>query len=484
MQTTDKYQSPLSERYASKEMQYIFSPDMKFRTWRKLWIALAETEKELGLSQNGKPVITEEQIEELKAYAENINYDVAKEREKLVRHDVMSHVYAYGQQCPKAAGIIHLGATSCYVGDNTDIIVMTEALRLVKKKLVNVMKVLADFAEEYKGLPTLAFTHFQPAQPTTVGKRACLWLQEFQLDLEELEFVLSNMKLLGSKGTTGTQASFLELFDGDQETIDKIDPMIAQKMGFGACFPVSGQTYSRKVDTRVLNVLAGIAASAHKMSNDIRLLQHLKEIEEPFEKNQIGSSAMAYKRNPMRSERIASLARFVMVDALNPAITSATQWFERTLDDSANKRLSIPEGFLAVDGILDLCLNVVDGLVVYPKVIEKRLMSELPFMATENIMMDAVKKGGNRQELHERIRELSMEAGRNVKVEGKENNLLELIAADPAFKLSIEELQETMDPAKYVGRSKEQVETYLSNHIRPILEANKELLGLSVEINV
>ena len=484
MQTTDKYQSPLSERYASKEMQYIFSPDMKFRTWRKLWIALAETEKELGLSQNGKPVITEEQIEELKAYAEDINYDVAKEREKLVRHDVMSHVYAYGQQCPKAAGIIHLGATSCYVGDNTDIIVMTEALRLVKKKLVNVMKVLADFAEVYKGLPTLAFTHFQPAQPTTVGKRACLWLQEFQLDLEELEFVLSNMKLLGSKGTTGTQASFLELFDGDQETIDKIDPMIAKKMGFGACFPVSGQTYSRKVDTRVLNVLAGIAASAHKMSNDIRLLQHLKEIEEPFEKNQIGSSAMAYKRNPLRSERIASLARFVMVDALNPAITSATQWFERTLDDSANKRLSIPEGFLAVDGILDLCLNVVDGLVVYPKVIEKRLMSELPFMATENIMMDAVKKGGNRQELHERIRELSMEAGRNVKVEGKENNLLELIAADAAFKLSIEELQETMDPAKYVGRSKEQVETYLSNHIRPILEANKELLGLSVEINV
>lgn len=484
MQTTDKYQSPLSERYASKEMQYIFSPDMKFRTWRKLWIALAETEKELGLSQNGKPVITEEQIEELKAHAEDINYDVAKEREKLVRHDVMSHVYAYGQQCPKAAGIIHLGATSCYVGDNTDIIVMTEALRLVKKKLVNVMKVLADFAEEYKDLPTLAFTHFQPAQPTTVGKRACLWLQEFQLDLEELDFVLSNMKLLGSKGTTGTQASFLELFDGDQETIDKIDPMIAKKMGFGACFPVSGQTYSRKVDTRVLNVLAGIAASAHKMSNDIRLLQHLKEIEEPFEKNQIGSSAMAYKRNPMRSERIASLARFVMVDALNPAITSATQWFERTLDDSANKRLAIPEGFLALDGILDLCLNVVDGLVVYPKVIEKRLMSELPFMATENIMMDAVKKGGNRQELHERIRELSMEAGRNVKVEGKENNLLELIAADSAFKLSIEELQETMDPAKYVGRSKEQVETYLSNHIHPILEANKELLGLSVEINV
>ena len=484
MQNTDRYQSPLSERYASKEMQYIFSPDMKFRTWRKLWIALAETEKELGLSQNGVPVITDEQIDELKAHAEDINYEVAKEREKKVRHDVMSHVYAYGQQCPKAAGIIHLGATSCYVGDNTDIIVMTEALRLVKKKLINVMKVLSDFAEEYKGLPTLAFTHFQPAQPTTVGKRACLWLQEFLLDYEELEFVLSNMKLLGSKGTTGTQASFLELFNGEQETIDKIDPMITKKMGFEACYPVSGQTYSRKIDTRVLNVLSGIAASAHKMSNDIRLLQHLKEIEEPFEKNQIGSSAMAYKRNPMRSERIASLARFVMVDALNPAITSATQWFERTLDDSANKRLSIPEGFLAVDGILDLCLNVVDGLVVYPKVIEKRLMSELPFMATENIMMDAVKKGGNRQELHERIRELSMKAGRNVKVEGKENNLLELIAADPEFNMSIEEPQKTMEPSKYVGRSKEQVEAFLSNCVQPILEENSELLGMSAEIHV
>ncbi|MBQ7919131.1 MAG: adenylosuccinate lyase [Lachnospiraceae bacterium] len=481
---TDRYQSPLSERYASKEMQYIFSPDMKFRTWRKLWIALAETEMELGLSQNGKPVISKEQIEELKSHAEDINYDVAKEREKLVRHDVMSHVYAYGQQCPKAAGIIHLGATSCYVGDNTDIIVMAEALKLVKKKLVNVMKVLADFAEEYKDLPTLAFTHFQPAQPTTVGKRACLWLQEFMMDFEDLEYVLSGLKLLGSKGTTGTQASFLELFDGDQETIDKIDPMIAKKMGFEACYPVSGQTYSRKVDARVLNILSGIATSAHKMSNDIRLLQHLKEIEEPFEKNQIGSSAMAYKRNPMRSERIASLSRFVIADALNPAITSATQWFERTLDDSANKRLSIPEGFLAVDGILDLCLNVVDGLVVYPKVIEKRLLSELPFMATENIMMDAVKKGGNRQELHERIRELSMEAGRNVKVEGKENNLLELIAQDPAFNMTLEELKETMEPSRYVGRSKEQVEAFLEGHIRPILKDNEELLGLSVEINV
>ena len=481
---TDIYLSPLSERYASREMQYIFSPDMKFRTWRKLWIALAETQKELGLSQNGKPVITQEQIDELKAHAEEINYDVAKAREKEVRHDVMSHVYAYGQQCPKAAGIIHLGATSCYVGDNTDIIVMTEGLKLVKKKLLNVIKELADFAEEYKSQPTLAFTHFQPAQPTTVGKRATLWLQEFYLDLEDLQHVLDSMKLLGSKGTTGTQASFLELFNGDQETIDKIDPMIAAKMGFKECYPVSGQTYSRKVDTRVANVLAGIAASAHKMSNDIRLLQHLKEVEEPFEKSQIGSSAMAYKRNPMRSERIASLARYVMVDALNPAITSATQWFERTLDDSANKRLSIPEGFLAVDGILDLCLNVVDGLVVYPKVIEKRLLSELPFMATENIMMDAVKNGGNRQELHERIRQLSMEAGKRVKVEGRENNLLELIAADPAFNLTMEELEKTMDPIKYVGRSKEQTERFLKEVIRPLLKENEELLGMKAEINV
>ena len=476
--STDRYVSPLSERYASKEMQYIFSPDMKFRTWRKLWIALAETEKELGLN------ITQEQIDELKANADNINYEVAKEREKKVRHDVMSHVYAYGVQCPKAKGIIHLGATSCYVGDNTDIIVMTEALKLVRKKLVNVIAELAKFAQEHKEQPTLAFTHFQPAQPTTVGKRATLWMQEFLLDLEDLEYVLGTMKLLGSKGTTGTQASFLELFDGDQETIDKIDPMIAQKMGFKECYPVSGQTYSRKVDTRVLNVLAGIAASAHKFSNDIRLLQHLKEVEEPFEKSQIGSSAMAYKRNPMRSERIASLSRFVMVDALNPAITSATQWFERTLDDSANKRLSVPEGFLAIDGILDLCLNVVDGLVVYPKVIEKRLRSELPFMATENIMMDAVKAGGDRQELHERIRELSMEAGKNVKVEGKENNLLELIAADPAFNMTLEDLQKTMDPAKYTGRAAVQVDNFLKNVVNPVLEANKEFLGIRAEINV
>ena len=481
---TDRYVSPLSERYASKEMQYIFSPDMKFRTWRKLWIALAETEMELGLSRDGKPVITQEQIDELKAHAEDINYDVAKAREKEVRHDVMSHVYAYGQQCPKAAGIIHLGATSCYVGDNTDIIVMTQALKLVKKKLVNVIAKLAAFAENYKALPTLAFTHFQPAQPTTVGKRATLWAQEFCLDLEDLDFVLSTMKLLGSKGTTGTQASFLELFDGDQETIDKIDPMIAKKMGFEKCYPVSGQTYSRKVDTRVCNVLAGIAASAHKMSNDIRLLQHLKEVEEPFEKSQIGSSAMAYKRNPMRSERIASLSRFVMVDVLNPAITSATQWFERTLDDSANKRLSIPEAFLAVDGILDLCLNVVDGLVVYDKVIEKRLMSELPFMATENIMMDAVKMGGDRQELHEKIRELSMQAGARVKKEGKENNLLELIAEEPAFHTSLEKLQETMEPARYVGRAPLQVEKFLEEVVKPILDENRELLGVEAEISV
>ena len=401
-----------------------------------------------------------------------------------MRHDVMSHVYAYGVQCPKAKGIIHLGATSCYVGDNTDIIVMTEALKLVKKKLVNVIAELSAFADKYKDQPTLAFTHFQPAQPTTVGKRATLWTQEFLLDLEDLEYVLGTMKLLGSKGTTGTQASFLELFDGDQETIDKIDPMIAEKMGFKECYPVSGQTYSRKVDTRVANILAGIAASAHKMSNDIRLLQHLKEVEEPFEKSQIGSSAMAYKRNPMRSERIASLSRYVMVDALNPAITSATQWFERTLDDSANKRLSIPEGFLAIDGILDLCLNVVDGLVVYPKVIEKHMMAELPFMATENIMMDAVKAGGDRQELHERIRELSMEAGKTVKVEGKDNNLLELIAADPAFNLSLEDLQRSMDPKKYIGRAKEQTERFVNTVVQPILDSHKELLGVKAEINV
>lgn len=474
----DKYQSPLSERYASKEMQYIFSPDKKFCTWRKLWIALAETEKELGLP------ITQEQIDELKAHAEDINYDVAKEREKLVRHDVMSHVYAYGQQCPAAKGIIHLGATSCYVGDNTDIIIMTEGLKLVRRKLINVMAELAKFADAYKNQPTLAFTHFQPAQPTTVGKRATLWLQELCLDLEDLDHVLGSMKLLGSKGTTGTQASFLELFEGSHEMCRKADQMIAEKMGYDSCYPVSGQTYSRKIDTRVVNVLAGIAQSAHKFSNDIRLLQHLKEVEEPFERNQIGSSAMAYKRNPMRSERIASLSNYVMSDVINPMLVASTQWFERTLDDSANKRLSIPEGFLAIDGILDLYLNVVDGLVVYPKVIEKHFMAELPFMATENIMMDAVKAGGDRQELHERIRTLSMEAGRNVKEKGLDNNLLELIAADSAFGLTLEELQKTMEPSKYVGRAPQQVDEFLTEVVNPILEENKDLLGMTAEITV
>ena len=474
----DGYTSPLSQRYASKEMQYLFSQNKKFRTWRKLWIALAETEKELGLN------ISQEQIDKLKAHQDDINYADAEQREKEVRHDVMSHVYAYGLQCPKAKGIIHLGATSCYVGDNTDIIIMRDALDLLHRKLVNVIAKLAQFAEEYKDLPTLAFTHFQPAQPTTVGKRATLWMNEFMIDLEDLEYVRSTLKLLGSKGTTGTQASFLELFDGDNETVDRIDPMIAQKMGFDSCYPVSGQTYSRKIDTRVMNVVAGIAASAHKMSNDIRLLQHLKEVEEPFEKSQIGSSAMAYKRNPMRSERIASLSRYVMVNSLNPAITSSVQWFERTLDDSANRRLSIAEGFLAIDGILDLCLNVTDGLKVYPKVIEKRLRSELPFMATENIMMDAVKAGGDRQELHEKIRTLSMEAGRTVKEEGKDNNLLELIAGDETFPMDLEDLERSMEPSRYTGRASYQVTKYLDEVIKPMLEDNKEELGVTAQINV
>ncbi len=482
--STDRYISPLSERYSSKEMQHIFSQDMKFSTWRKLWIALAETEKELGLESDGKPVITDEMIEEMKAHIYDINYDVAKEREKQVRHDVMSHVYAYGQQCPKAAGIIHLGATSCYVGDNTDIIIMREALALVKKKLVNVISVLAGFADKYKSEPTLAFTHFQPAQPTTVGKRATLWINEFMIDLEDLEYVMGSLKLLGCKGTTGTQASFVELFGGDRDKLDRLDDMIASKMGFENCYPVSGQTYSRKVDTRVVNVLAGIAASAHKMSNDIRLLQHLKEVEEPFEKDQIGSSAMAYKRNPMRSERIASLSRYVMVDALNPAITSAVQWFERTLDDSANKRLSVAEGFLALDGVLDLCINVTNGLVVNSKVIDKHIRSELPFMATENIMMDAVKAGGNRQELHEAIRRLSMEAGKHVKQDGRDNDLLELIAASDDFNLTIDELNGYMNPADYTGRSADQVDIYLENYVKPMIEKNKDLLGVEAQILV
>ena len=476
---TDRYTSPLSERYASKEMQYIFSQDKKFRTWRRLWIALAESEYELGLDS-----ITQEQIDELKEHKDDINYDVAREREKLVRHDVMSHVYAYGVQCPKAKGIIHLGATSCYVGDNTDIIIMSEALQLVKKKLVNVLAELAKFADQYKDLPTLAFTHFQPAQPTTVGKRATLWMMELKLDLDDLEYLIGSLRLLGSKGTTGTQASFMELFNGDHDKIKQLDQKIAEKMGFPGCYPVSGQTYSRKVDSRVVSVLAGIAQSAHKFSNDIRLLQHLKEVEEPFEKNQIGSSAMAYKRNPMRCERMASLANYVMSDMMNPMLVASTQWFERTLDDSANKRISIPEAFLAVDGILDLYLNVVDGLVVYDKVIRKHLMAELPFMATENIMMDAVKNGGNRQELHEKIRQLSMEAGKHVKEEGQDNNLLELIAADPSFNLTLEELQATMYPSKYVGRAPIQVDKFLTNVVKPVLDANKSELGVKAEINV
>lgn len=474
----DRYTSPLSERYASREMQEVFSQDRKFKTWRKLWIALAETEQELGLP------ITDEQIAELKAHADDINYEDARAREKEVRHDVMSHVYAYGLQCPKAKGIIHLGATSCYVGDNTDLILMRDALQIIRRKLISVIGSLAAFAEKYKDLPTLAFTHFQPAQPTTVGKRATLWINELMIDLEDLTYVRDSLRLLGSKGTTGTQASFLELFEGDEEKCDRLDPMIAEKMGFPGCYPVSGQTYSRKIDTRVLNVLAGIAASATKFSNDIRLLQHLKEVEEPFEKHQIGSSAMAYKRNPMRSERIASLARYLIADAMNPAITSAVQWFERTLDDSANKRLSVPEGFLAADGILDLMANVADGLVVYPKVIRKHLMAELPFMATENIMMDAVKAGGDRQELHERIRELSMAAGRHVKEEGGDNDLLSRIAADPAFGLTEEELTRAMDPAKYVGRAPYQTERYLKDVVRPLLDANRDALGFKAEINV
>lgn len=475
----DTYESPLSARYASKEMKYIFSPDKKFRTWRKLWIALAESEKELGLP------ITQEQIDELKDHADDINYEVAQEREKIVRHDVMSHVYAYGVQCPNAKGIIHLGATSCYVGDNTDIIIMTEGLKLIRNKLITVIRNLSKFADEYKALPTLAFTHFQPAQPTTVGKRATLWLQELLMDLEDVEYQLSKAKLLGSKGTTGTQASFLELFDGDHEKCKMLDHKIAEKMGYKACFPVSGQTYSRKLDSQFLNVLAGIAQSAAKFSNDIRLLQHLKEVEEPFEKNQIGSSAMAYKRNPMRSERIGSLSRYVMVDVLNGYFTTATQWFERTLDDSANKRLSVPEAFLAVDGILSLYANVADGLVVYPKVIEQRLRKELPFMATENIMMDAVKKrGADRQQLHERIREHSMAASKVIKEEGGENDLLERIAADEAFGVTLEELEHILKPENYTGRAKEQTEDFLNECIKPVLEKYADVESDKPEINV
>ena len=460
------YESPFSARYASRDMQYLFSAEKKFRTWRRLWIALAEAERELGLP------ISPEQIAELKAHADDINFEVAEERERMVRHDVMAHVFAYGEQCPLARPIIHLGATSCYVGDNTDLIIMREALTLVREKLLAVVRHLAAFAEHYKNLPTLGFTHFQPAQPTTVGKRACLWIQDVLLDLEDIDHALNGLRLLGSKGTTGTQASFLELFAGDHDKCLRLDALVAAKMDFPACYPVSGQTYSRKIDSRVLNALGGVAQSAAKFSNDIRLLQHLKEIEEPFEKSQIGSSAMAYKRNPMRSERMAALARHVIANALNPALTAAAQWFERTLDDSANKRLSVAEAFLAVDGILDLYANVAGGLVVYPRVIERHLRQELPFMATENILMDAVKAGGDRQELHERIRENSQEAARRVKVEGGDNDLLERLRLDPAFAAIRDRLDDALDPHRFVGRAPEQVTEFLASEVTPILAAN------------
>lgn len=475
---SSRYETPFSSRYASPEMQYLFSPDNKFRTWRRLWIALAEAERELGLP------ITEEQIAEMKAHAEDINYDVAAAREKEVRHDVMAHVYAYGQQCPSARGIIHLGATSCYVGDNTDLIIQYEALRLILKKLVNAVALLSRFADQYKSLPTLAFTHFQPAQPTTVGKRASLWLQEFLMDIDEVEYRIKGAKLLGSKGTTGTQASFLELFEGDHEKCRALDRMIAKKMGFKDCFAVSGQTYPRKLDAMLLSTLSGIAQSAAKFSNDIRLLQHMKEIEEPFEKNQIGSSAMAYKRNPMRSERIAALARYVIADALNPAMTASTQWLERTLDDSANKRISVSEAFLAVDAILSLVINVVDGLVVNTAVIERNLRRELPFMATENIMMDCVKRGGDRQELHERIRVHSMEAARRVKQGDGVNDLLERIAGDPSFGVTLRQLEDMLNPSAYVGRAPEQTDEFLKEQVGPVLERYKDMLGIKVEISV
>lgn len=465
------YESPLTSRYASREMQALFSPDKKFRTWRKLWVALAESQMELGLD------ISKDQVDELKKNQDNINYDIAQAREKEVRHDVMSHVYAYGIQCPKAAGIIHLGATSCFVGDNTDLIIDYEALDLIKKRLVNLISILSRFADQYKDLPTLGFTHFQPAQPTTVGKRACLWIQDFIFDLESLEDFLQRRRLRGVKGTTGTQASFLELFDGDYEKVKLLDKMVAKKMGYEDVFAVTGQTYSRKFDSQLVNILAGIAQSATKFSNDIRLLQHLKEIEEPFEKNQIGSSAMAYKRNPMRSERIASLARYIIADMINPAMTVSGQWFERTLDDSANRRISVPEAFLATDAVLNLCANVSDGLVVYPKVIGQRLMKELPFMATENIMMDAVKKGGNRQELHEKIRLHSLAAARIVKEEGGENDLVDRIAGDPSFGISKEEILEILRPDLYIGCAPMQVMEFLENIVKPILD-NEESIDM------
>ncbi|WP_418534614.1 adenylosuccinate lyase [Ruminococcus sp.] len=475
---TNSYESPFCTRYASKEMQFIFSADKKFTTWRKLWVALARAEMKLGLN------VTQEQVDELEANIDNIDYAAAAEREKLVRHDVMSHVYAYGLVCPKAAGIIHLGATSCYVGDNTDVIIMRDALKVVKRKLVKVIDQLAKFADKYKAMPCLAYTHLQPAQLTTVGKRATLWCNELLMDLEDLDFRLANLKLLGSKGTTGTQASFMELFHGDTDKVKELEKMIAEEMGFDAVVPVSGQTYSRKMDYQVCSVLAGIAQSAMKFSNDIRILQSFKEIEEPFEKNQIGSSAMAYKRNPMRSERIAALSNFVISGVLNPAITASTQWFERTLDDSANKRLSVSESFLATDGILELYMNITSGLVVYPKVIHARLMSELPFMATENIMMDAVKEGGDRQVLHEKIRQHSMAAGKRVKEEGAENDLLDRIAADPEFHTTKEKLLAIMKPENFTGCAESQTEEFLKSCVQPVLDANREALGMTADINV
>lgn len=475
---TNSYESPFCTRYASKEMQYIFSADKKFTTWRKLWVALARAEMKLGLP------VTAEQVAELEANIDNIDYEIAAKREKECRHDVMSHVYAYGVACPNAKGIIHLGATSCYVGDNTDVIIMRDALKIVRRKLINVLAQLSSFAMQYKGTPALAYTHLQPAQLTTVGKRATLWMNELLMDLEELDYRIANLKLLGSKGTTGTQASFVELFEGDTSKIKKLEQMIAEEMGFDAVVPVSGQTYSRKVDSQIVSTLGAIAQSAMKFSNDIRILQNFKEVEEPFEKGQIGSSAMAYKRNPMRCERITSLARYVMVDTLNPAFTAGTQWFERTLDDSANKRISVAEAFLGIDAVLNIMLNVTNGLVVHEKIVHSRIMAELPFMATENIMMSAVKKGGDRQELHERIRELSMEAGKTVKDEGKPNNLCELILKEPMFMITKEEMDAIMKPENFTGRSEEQVEEFISSCIQPILDANKDILNETAEINV
>ena len=468
MRNTTSYESPFCTRYASEEMQHVFSADKKFSTWRRLWVALARAEMELGLP------VTQEQVDELEANINNIDYDVAEAEEKRRRHDVMSHVYAYGQVCPKAAGIIHLGATSCYVGDNTDIIIMRDALEIVRRKMINVLANLSRFALEYKALPALAYTHLQPAQLTTVGKRATLWMNELLMDFNELEYRIANLKLLGSKGTTGTQASFMELFEGDTAKVKELEAKIAKEMGFDGVVPVSGQTYSRKIDSQILATLSGIAQSCSKFSNDMRLLQSFKEMEEPFEKTQIGSSAMAYKRNPMRCERITSLSRYVMIDSLNPAFTAGTQWFERTLDDSANKRVSVPEAFLAVDAILNIMLNVTDGLVVYPKVVRSRLMAELPFMASENIMMQAVEKGGNRQELHERLRQHAIAAGKQVKEEGLPNDMVDRIAADPAFGLTREEIVAGLVPENFVGRAPQQVEEFIANVLQPIFDADPE----------